>query len=119
MPYGQAAVLGVVPGAWLTGISAVGDEPTPVHTMTEYVELVDSFLGEGVYRCYIMTVRVSKLISLPSFSHCPLPLSIPLPNFDPTAPKSVGQPQEICFRVLFLIYSTLTRGIETASIVGT
>jgi len=67
VPYGQAAVLGVVPGAWLNGVSAVGDEPTPVHSMAEYVELVDSFLGKGVYRGYIKTVRVSRLFSLPSF----------------------------------------------------
>jgi hypothetical protein len=103
VPFGQAAVIGVVPGAWVTGIGAVGDEPTPVHTMAEYVELVDSFLGKGTYRSYIRTVRVGNNVLV----YLILPLDLLFPPC-PAISQSVAlvTPMRLIYPLRYILFSS-------------
>jgi hypothetical protein len=57
-PFGQAAILGVVPGAWVTGISPAGLDSTPVEKLTDFNKHKEAFLKQNFFKLYIKTVRV-------------------------------------------------------------
>jgi len=88
-PFGQAAMLGVVPGAWVTGISPAGLDSTPVEKLTDFTKHKEEFLKQNFFKLYIKTVRVRVYgrglfcLSTPSSSldpsyHCSLLLQTPV-----------------------------------------